>query len=88
MNVGTEQTTYEKVKYLTALGLFGTALGIPVGLWAMNQWPDPADRLKVFVVLTASGLLIKETYHRLFQHGPAVHEPVPNQELLANYGRR
>jgi hypothetical protein len=50
--------TKQKIILLTKIGLVGTAVSIPIGLWAMRQWPN--STLPTAVILTATGLALKE----------------------------
>lgn len=50
--------TKERIILLTKIGLVGTALGVPIGLWAMDRWPGEA--WKTAALLTAVSFYVKD----------------------------
>lgn len=52
------EDTKQKVILLAKIGVVGTLISIPIGVWAMNRWPD--STLKTAALLTAVGLATKE----------------------------
>lgn len=53
------ETTKQRLVLLTKVGLVGTAVMIPFGLWAMDRWSGP-DTWKTAALLTAVGFGVKE----------------------------
>lgn len=51
---------------LALVGTIGTAISIPLGIWAIRRWPD--ETWKVAALLTAVGFGVKELM---------LHEPAP-----------
>lgn len=43
---------------LTKIGIVGTIISIPVGIWAIKRWPD--ETWKTAVLLTALSFAVKE----------------------------
>lgn len=45
---------------LIKIGLVGTAVGVPIGIWAMKRWNQPGETWKTALLLTAVGFGVKE----------------------------
>jgi len=52
------QETKALVWDLLKVGLVGTAIGIPIGVWAMKRWPT--QTWKTALLLTGVGFAVKE----------------------------
>lgn len=51
------QQTKQAIWHFVKLGVVGTIVGIPVGLWAMKQWPGRDEGWKTALLLTGVGAL-------------------------------
>lgn len=79
------QQDWDIIKLLVKIGVVGTIVSLPIGLWAIKKWPErpiiPA------IILTAVGLAIKEM---MLSHGEE-EEPTGTElyeaPQLAGYSR-
>ena len=55
-----DQNTKDMIWTLVKMGLIGTAVGVPIGVWAMKRWNRPGETWKTALLLTAVGFGVKE----------------------------
>jgi hypothetical protein len=73
-----DQNTKDMIWTLTKIGLVGTVIGVPVGVWAMKRWNRPGETWKTAALLTGVGFAVKEVM--LHSATVAVEEAVAREE--------
>jgi hypothetical protein len=78
------QQDWDILKLLVKIGIVGTAVSLPIGLWAIKKWPEKP--IIPAIILTAVGLGIKEL---MLSHGeeeePLHTELLPGSSQLTGY---
>lgn len=55
---GISQESWDITKLMLKIGVVGTVISIPVGIWAVKRWPDKP--IVPAIILTGLGLVIKK----------------------------
>jgi hypothetical protein len=61
------------IELMVKVGIVGTAISIPIGLWAIPKWRE--NTIIPALILTGVGLAVKE----VMLHGGVTHEPLESE---------